>query len=72
MYFVIRIFFDFTDAEQHSIQIYTDKVQAFKRYYSIIANDIDKEIYKYEMVSVINQAGTAIAQQIFERETQDI
>lgn len=72
MYFVIRIFFDFTDAEQHSVQIYTDKVQALKRYYSIIANDIDKEIYKYEMVSVINQAGTAIAQQIFERETQDI
>lgn len=72
MYFVIRIFFDITDAEQHSVQTYTDKTLALKRYYSIIANDIDKEIYKYEMVSVINQAGTAIAQQIFERETQDI
>ena len=55
-----------TGAESHSIQRYDDRVAALKRYYTLLATDIDNDNYIYELVQVMESDGTVFTSQVFE------
>lgn len=71
MFFVTRVFFNAEEAQQSSIQKFDDREQAFKRYYSILASDIDKDEYSYEMVQIVRDDGVCVASQVFDRRTTE-
>ena len=65
-YIVLRFNINKQGQEAHSEQKFTDETQAMKRFYNILAGDIDSENYTYELVQVIRSTdGTAIANQVF-------
>lgn len=67
MFFVTRVFFNEEGTQQNSIQKFDDRDQAFKRYYSILASDIDKDAYSYEMVQIVRDDGVCVASEVFDR-----
>lgn len=66
MFFVVRVNIDQTGKQSNSIQMFTDETQAYKRYYNILAADIDSELYVYEMVQIVRVDGICIASQVFD------
>lgn len=66
MYFVTRVNFDTTGKQSNSIQMFTDEVQARKRFYNILAADIDNENYQFEMVQIVRDDGICIASEVFD------
>lgn len=67
MYFVARVNFNATTgAQSNSIQMFTDLAQAQKRFYSVLAADIDSESYSYEMVLIVSENGLVLASQVFD------
>ena len=66
-YFVTRVFFRKTTHEKSaSIQDYTDEIAARKRFYSILASDIDSDAYEFELVQIVRGDGICIASQVFD------
>ena len=66
-FFVTRVFFrKNTHEKSASTQDYTDEIQARKRFYSILASDIDSDAYEYEMVQIVRGDGICIASQVFD------
>ena len=70
MYFVTRIFFDQTGKQSNSIQMFTDLTLARKRFYSILAADIDQEQYQFELVQIVDENGLTLATQTFDNRIQ--
>ena len=66
-YFVTRVFFNQQSQKSSSIQDYTDEIAAKKRFYSILASDIDSDAYLYELVQIVRDDGICIASQAFDR-----
>lgn len=67
MFFVMRVFFSKeTGKQSNSIQMYTDEVQARKRYYSILATDIDGGDIEFELVQIAREDGIILATQTFD------
>ena len=65
MYFVVRVFFK--DGKQsNSIEMRETEIDARKRYYTILATDIDSETIEYELVQIVREDGTCIASQVFD------
>ena len=65
MYFVVRVFFK--DGKQsNSIEMRETEIDARKRYYTILATDIDSETIEYELVQIVRDDGTCIASQVFD------
>ena len=58
-----------TGAEQHSAQKFEDEIAAKKRFYSIVATDIDNASLSYEMTQVVRDDGIAILSQVFDNRT---
>lgn len=52
-YIVLRYFINRDGQESHSEQRFDDEIQARKRYYNILAADIDSNTLQYELVQVI-------------------
>ena len=70
MYFVFRVFFNATTGKQsNSTEMFTDLVQAQKRFYTILASDIDKDEYSYEQVLLTDVGGLTLALQVFDKRT---
>lgn len=70
-YIVFRFFISKAGQESHSEQRYDDEIQARKRYYNILAGDIDSQNLQYEIVQVIRSTdGTALVSQVFDFSTQ--
>lgn len=69
MYFVTRVNIDQTGKQANSIQMFTDEKLARKRYYNILAADIDNDNYQYEMVQIIRDDGICVASQVFDNRT---
>lgn len=66
-YFVHRVFFSKSTGKQNnSTQKYDDEVQAFKRYYNILAADIDGGDIDFELVQVVRGDGVVMATQTFD------
>lgn len=66
MFFVTRVNIDQTGKQSNSIQMFTAEKQAFKRYYNILAADIDSENYQFEMVQIVRDDGICVASQVFD------
>lgn len=71
MYIVTRFNINTAGTEAHSQQKYDDQVAAMKRYYNILAADIDNDNYQYEMVQVVRDDGIAIASQVFDNRVSE-
>ena len=66
-FIVLRYNINNLGQEAHSEQRYDDETQAMKRFYNVLAADIDSSSLQYELVQVIRSTdGSAIANQIFD------
>ena len=72
MFIVIRFNINTQGQESHSQQKYDDQVSAMKRFYSILATDIDNENFMYELVNVIDESGIVIASQVFDNREPEV
>lgn len=72
MYFVTRVNFDQTGKQSSSIQMFTDLVQAQKRFYNVLAADIDNGNYQYELVQLVDENGLALMSQVFDNRVQPV
>lgn len=66
LFFVTRVNIDQTGKQANSIQQFADEKQAFKRFYNILAADIDSETYQFEMVQIVRDDGICVASQVFD------
>ena len=72
MYFVFRVFFNATTGKQsNSTEMFTDLVLAQKRFYTVLASDIDKDEYSYELVMIVDENGMTLAYQVFDKRVPD-
>ena len=66
-YFVTRVFFNAeTGKQSNSIEAFDTELAARKRFYTILAADIDKTTISYEMVQIVRENGITIASQVFD------
>ena len=70
MFIVTRFNINTGGQESHSQQKYEDETAAMKRYYTLLASDIDSAQYVYELVQVVREDGIAIASQVFDNRPQ--
>ena len=71
MYFVFRYNINKSDIESHSEQRFDNEIAAKKRFFNILAADIDNENYKYEIAMVVRDDGFLVCSQVFDnRESQ--
>lgn len=60
MWFVTRVFFK-GGTQSNSIQMYTDEIAARKRFYTILATDIDNKDIEFELIQIVREDGVCIA-----------
>ena len=60
MWFVTRVFFK-NGTQSNSIQMFTDEIAARKRFYTILATDIDNKDIEFEMIQIVREDGVCIA-----------
>lgn len=66
-FIVLRFNINKSGVESHSEQKFDDETAALKRYYNILAADIDSENLQYELVQVIRSSdGGTIMNQVFD------
>ena len=70
MYFVMRVNFNQQGQQSNSIQMFTDLVQAQKRFYNVLAADIDNGNYQYELVQIVDRSGIVLMTQVFDNAVQ--
>lgn len=71
MFIVTRFNINQSGAEAHSQQMLDSQTAAMKRFYSILAADIDSANYQYELVQVVRMAdGILVANQVFDNRPQ--
>lgn len=66
MFIVTRFNINQSGQEAHSQQRYDDETAAMKRFYTLLASDIDNDTYQYEMVQVVRDDGITTASQVFD------
>ena len=60
MWFVTRVFFK-NGTQSNSIQMFTDELAARKRFYTILATDIDNKDIEFELIQIVREDGVCIA-----------
>ena len=65
-FFVVRVNINQQGTQANSIQKFDDETQAFKRYYNILAADIDNENYVFELCQIVRDDGIVVASQVFD------
>lgn len=70
MYFVTRVNFNQEGQQSNSIQMFNNLVQAQKRFYNVLAADIDNENFQYELVQIVDEKGLVLASQVFDNRVQ--
>ena len=72
MLFVNRVFFSKSTGKQsNSIQMFDNEIGARKRFYNILAADIDAEDIEYELVQIVRDDGICIGSQVFDNREPD-
>ena len=71
MLFVHRVNINKEGSQANSIQRFDDEVAARKRYYNILAADIDNDNYQYEMVLIVREDGIILESQVFDNRTPE-
>lgn len=69
MYFVHRVFITDAGSQSHSTQRFDSETLARKRFYSILAADIDRDDLDYELVQIIRSDGIVTALEVFDYRT---
>ena len=69
-YVVSRLFFK-GEKETHSMQIFSTYEEARKRYYSIIAADLQDTEITYQMANIVSSDGFIRDMQVFNREEEE-
>ena len=72
MYIVTRFNINQQGAESHSQQKYDDQTAAMKRFYTVLATDIDSDNFQYELVQVVREDGIVIANQVFDNRQPEV
>lgn len=72
MYFVFRYNINKSDIESHSEQRFDNEIAAKKRFFNILAADIDNENYKYEIAMVVRDDGFLVCSQVFDNRESEI
>ena len=70
MYFVFRFSLKKSGEESHSEQRFETEIAARKRYYNILAADIDSTEIAYELVQIVREDGIVIASQVFDNRVE--
>lgn len=70
MLFVHRVNINKEGQQANSIQRFDDETSARKRYYNILAADIDNDNYQYEMVLIVREDGIVMESQVFDNQTE--
>lgn len=70
MYFVVRVNFNKQGTQANSVQKFDDLVQAQKRFYTLLASDIDSDAYSYELVQIVDENGLVLHSQVFDNRVQ--
>ena len=72
MFFVTRVFFSKSTGKQsNSIQAFDTEIAAKKRFYNILAADIDAADIEYELVQLVREDGICVASQVFDNRAQE-
>ena len=71
MYFVFRFSLKNSGEESHSEQRFDTEIAARKRYYNILAADIDSTEIAYELVQIVREDGIVIASQVFDNRVEE-
>lgn len=71
-FFVFRVNITTTGTQNNSIQKYEDETAAYKRYYNILAADIDSDNYLFELVQVVRDDGIVLASQVFDNRSTGV
>ena len=66
-YQVVRIFIKGVLDPQRSVQFYNDYGDAEKRFYAIIAADINDPLVTYHGTYIIDSTGTTLERKVFDR-----
>lgn len=67
LYFVTRYIIPMDGGnDSHSEEKFDSDLKARKRFYSILAADIDKQTIAYELVQIIREDGICVASQVFD------
>lgn len=70
MYFAFRFLIKTNAEESHSEQKYDTEIAARKRFYNILAADIDNADIAYELVQIVREDGIVIASQVFDNRVE--
>lgn len=70
MYFVFRFLIKTNAEESHSEQRYDTEIAARKRFYNILAADIDNADIAYELVQIVREDGIVIESQVFDNRVE--
>ena len=70
MWFVVRVNINKQGTQANSIQKYDDETSAYKRFYNILAADIDSDNYSFELVQIVRDDGICVASQVFDNRTE--
>ena len=71
-FFVFRVNITTAGTQNNSIQKYEDETAAYKRYYNILAADIDSDNYLFELVQVVRDDGIVLASQVFDNRSTGV
>lgn len=67
LYFVTRYIIPMDGGnDSHSEEKFDSDLKARKRFYSILATDIDKQTIAYELVQIVREDGICVASQVFD------
>ncbi len=66
LYFVTRYIIPFEGNDSHSEEKSDSDLKAKKRFYNILAADIDKQTIAYELVQIVREDGICVASQVFD------
>ena len=69
MWFVVRVNINQSGTQANSIQKFDNETAAYKRYYNILAADIDNENFQYELCQIVREDGICVASQVFDNRT---
>lgn len=73
MFFVNRVFFSKSTGKQsNSIQKFDEEIAAKKRFYNILAADIDGADIDYELVQIVREDGICIGSQVFDNREPEV
>ena len=72
MFLVHRFNIKNSGQESHSTQKFDTNAAAMKRFYSILATDVDNGDYLFELVQVIRDDGIVTASQVFDNRVASV